>query len=209
MQLWSAKAPGEIIKYTWSVPVADGDSLSSYTASASGAVIDDQDSNNDDVILYVSGGTAGTVASFTLVAYTEQGETLNETIYLPILPIGNAAAFGETAQDIIEFALRPIVGISGTPTTDELADGLEWLNLRLAAWKVQGADVGAPLPLTLASTINCPDQWLQAIKLDLRIFTAEQYGRQVSPATAIMAAKGLQTVKQESLSDDRGQGSYY
>lgn len=206
---WEAKAPEAAIRYSWPVPVADGDTLDSFTSAVSGATIDDEASDGNDVVLYVSGGTAGSTAIFTLLAHTANGEDIPETIYLPILPSNDAVAFGNTAQEIIDFALRPIVGLSGTPTTAERNDGLEWLNGMLARWKSEGADVGAVTPLALATVVYCPDEWLQAIKLNLRVVLAEQYGRQVAPATAIMAARGLQKIKNANLPDDRGAAVFY
>jgi len=209
MLLFAPKAPDDIKRYTWSVPVVAGDSLVSYSiASASGVTIDADSRNENDVVMYLSGGTASTTGTIKLSGATSQGEQFEETIYIPILPADNAVGHAETAQTIIEFALRPVTGITGTATSDELDDGLEWLNGLLSFWRATGADVGASLPLTLSTVIYAPDEWILAIKNNLRVMVAEQYGRTVSPTTGFMASKGLQAIKNARLGDAEP-GTYY
>lgn len=204
---WPAKAPNSAIRYTWTVPLQDDDTLSSFSSSVSGAVIDDEDYEGSDVIIYVSGGSPGTTAAFTLTAFTGNGETIEETIYLPI--IGNTAVLAQTAQDVVDFALRPIVGLFRDPTDDQRADALEWLNGLLAEWRAQGADTGATLPLTLTTPLSIPDEYILGIKAALRTLASEQYGRQVSQSTMLQAARGLQLVKNANIPDEREQAVYY
>lgn len=204
---WPAKAPNSVIRYSWTVPLQDEDTLSSYTAAVSGAVIDDEGVDGADIVLYVSGGTAATTATFTLTALTANGETIEETIYLPI--IASTAVFGHTAQDIVDFGLRPIVGMFRDPTDDQRADALEWLNGLLAEWKAQGADTGATLPLILTTPLEVPDEYILGIKAAARTLIAEQYGRQVSQSTMLQAARGLQLVKNANIPDEREQAVYY
>ena len=198
-KVWEAKAPAEVKRYSWDVPVVDGDSLSAFTCTASGATKDSQDIVGNTAVVYVSGGTAATTASFAFTATTTNGETFKETVYLPILATGAAVAHSETAQTIIEYALRPITGLSGTATSDELADALEILDNMLTYWRGIGADVGAITPLALASNIYAPDAWIMAIKNNLRVMVSEIYGRDVAPITALMAKNGLQAIRNDNL----------
>jgi len=205
--MWQAKAPGDVKRYSWDVPVQADDALSSFTATASGVTKDSQDSDGNSAIVYLSGGTASTIGTVSFAATTDNGETIKETIYIPIAPTGNANAFSATADDVIDFALRPVVGINGQATASELALGLEWLNGMVAEWRSHGADVGAQLPLTTASVIYAPDNWLLAIKTNLRVLVAEDFGRDVSPHTLIAARRGLQVIKNDILDAlDRSSG---
>lgn len=197
---FAAKAPDDVKRYTWGVPVVDGDSLSSFSVtSASGVTVDSSESDGNLVILYLSGGTASTTGLIKLHALTAQGEEFDEAIYIPILPADAVVGHSETAQTIVEFALAPITGLTGSATASELADGLEWLNGMLTYWKSVGADVGAPVPLALATAVYAPDEWILAIKNNLRLLVAEQYGREVAPITAFMAKVGLQAIKNDRL----------
>jgi|SRR5690606_33674833 len=207
MQYWPQKAPGDIVRYVWKPPFRDGDGLSSFSSSVSGAVIDAEEADGDEIVFYVSGGAAGATAIFTLVANTNEAETLTETIYLPI--VASSSAFADTAEDIITFALKPVVGLGETASSDEIADALEMLNGMLAQWKGEGADVGATLPLLTSTVIYAPDSWLWAIKNNLRVVVAEQYGRMVSPVTGRLAAIGLQQIKMGNLPDERVGADYF
>lgn len=199
---FSPKAPNEIKRYSWAVPVVEDDTLGSFSiTSSSGVIVDGSDIKQNDIVLYLSGGTASTVGKIVLHAVTNEGEEFDETFYIPILPDGADVAHSETVQSIIEFALRPVVGLTGEATADELTDGLEWLNGMLSYWRGTGADVGAAFPLALSDNLYAPDEWILAIKNNLRIMIAEQYGRQVAPATAFLASKGLQAIKNDRLGD--------
>ena len=197
---FAAKAPHDVKRYSWDVPVVDGDALSSFSVdSASGVTVDSSDDDGNSVVLYLSGGTASTTGIIKLHAITVSGEEFDETIYIPILPADNVVGHSETAQTIIEYALRPITGMSGTATSDELADGLEQLNGMLAHWKSTGADVGAVIPLSLATAIYAPDEWILAIKNNLRLYIAETYGNPVTPVMGLLAKTGLQAIKNGRL----------
>ena len=197
--MWPAKAPAEVKRYTWEVPVQSDDALASFTATGSGVTVDSTEAVDNSAVVFLSAGTASALGIVTFSATTDNGETLKETVYIPIAPTDNTNAFAATADDVVDFALKPIVGLSGTATSTELADGLEHLNGMLAMWRSQGADVGAQLPLVLATVIYAPDNWLYAIKNNLRAFVAEQYGQQVSPATAYLARNGLAAIKNDIL----------
>lgn len=192
---WAAKAPGDVYRYTWTPPLADGDGLASYTASASGATIDSDEISGDSVVFYVSGGTAATTATFTLSAVSNQGETLTETIYLPIV----ASTAGTTARDICEFALRKVYGKDETPEASAMTDAIERLDDMLRGWAVTGADVGATFPLAESTTIYCPPQFVSAIKANLLIQVADLYDVPITPVQVENARRGLQLVKASRL----------
>jgi len=203
----SSKPAAAIQLFSWEPALADGDAVASYILTPTTVVIEDDALNGNSIDMYISGGVAGNVYAIAATVETQNGETLKETLYLPVYGPGNA--FANTGTDIISFALRPIVGIVGSPSTGETTDALEWLNGMLAEWKEQGADTGVALPLTTSSVIYSRDAWIKAIKTNLRVLVAEQYGRQVAPATAMAAARGLQLIKAANLPDDRGSADYF
>lgn len=203
---WAAKAPGAIYRYTWTPPFVDGDGLAAFTASASGAVIDSAVADGDAVVLYVSGGTAGTTATFTFTADSNQGEAFSETVYLPIVA---PAATGMTARDVCEFALRKVYGKDETPEASALTDALERLNDMLRVWAATGADVGATFPLEAATVIYCKPEYQSAIKHNLIVQLADLYDLPITPGIANNAVRGLQLVKATSLPDARTGAEYY
>lgn len=176
---WTAKAPGDVYRYTWTPALADGDSVASFAVpTVSGATIATYETDGDGLVLFVSGGTAGTTATFTLSASSSDGETLTETIYLPIVA---STAAGPTARDVCNFALRRISGLGEEPDADKLDDALESLNDMLRMWKSAGLDVGATFPLEAATVLSVRDDFLSAIKHGLRVVCHNFYGADLSP----------------------------
>jgi len=175
---WTAKAPDDVYRYTWTPALAEGDSVASYTAEVDGATIDADSLEDNAVVLFVSGGTAGSTATFTLEAVSADGETLTETIYLPIVA---SAATGPTARDVCNFALRKVVGLGEEPDADQEDDALETLNDMLRMWKAAGLDTGAPFPLEAGTVLAVRDEFLSAIKHALRVACHSFYGVELSP----------------------------
>lgn len=200
---WTAKAPTAVVSYEWT-PAPD-EVVQSVTSSATGAVIDSYSVQGDTVTFFVSGGTAGKTAQITATAITGQGETLAETIYLPIIATGSAAG---TVQDIVSFALRKITGLGETPTAEQASDAVERLQDMLSRWRVTGADVGAPQPLTLTTVVYTPDELLGAIKSNLAVELADLYGFEPSATLRRAAMQGLVALKMRNLPDERT-GVYY
>lgn len=198
---WKAKAPGEVIEREWVVPVSDDDSVISYTASVTGATKDSDERNGDTVTLTLSAGMSGATAVATLTAVTANGLTLNETAYLPIRTTPNA--FGYSVNDVLTFALRPIVGLSATATADELEDARENLDDMLASWAGQGADLAVKLPTEVSDTLYVPDYAISAMKAALRLRICGLYGKPVDVEDFKAAQRGLQQVKMGLLSDIR------
>jgi hypothetical protein len=185
--------------YSWSPTLVEGDAISSFTLTPTTLVVEDSQSNGDEIEFYLSGGVTGEVYPVAALVVTGFGETLTETLYCPVSGPGNS--FTYTADDIIDFALRPVVGLSGSRTSVETADALEWLNDMIAEWDITGASAGIPLPLVAGDTLYCSDGYVRALKANLRVCVAEQYGQQVSPSTARAAMAGLQTIKFARIRD--------
>jgi hypothetical protein len=201
----SAKTPAGVITYTWQAPLMDGDTLTGLTFVETGITVNADDLDGSTAIFLLADGTVGTTGSIAITATTSAGETLSETIYIPIIGPGVLA---ETVEDIVSFALRKVTGIGEAPDADQAADALERLQDMLDYWRLTGADVGAPSPLALTSVIYCPDGYLIAIKNNLILQLADMYGAQVSPAVAQNARAGLAMVKARNLPDERP-GVYY
>lgn len=203
----SAKAVGAIQMYSWKPDLATGDNILSFVLNPTTVEIEASKEDRGAIELFVSGGISGNVHPIAATVNTSFGETLEETLYVPVYGPGNA--FSDTAEDVIDFALRPVVGIGETATSDEKNDALEWLNNMLASWRDQGADVGATLPLSLNDVLYVSDAFLLAVKNNLRVLVAEQYGRQVAPVTATLAMRGLQQIKQSQIPEDYVRVRYF
>jgi uncharacterized protein (DUF697 family) len=193
---WTAKAPGDVYRYTWTPPLAEGDSLASYTIAVSGAVIDSDERQGDDVIAYVSGGAAGASATFTLTGVSAQGEEFYETIYLPITA---STAAGQTVRDVCRFALRKVIGNGDEPDADQLADAVERMDDMLRMWKATGGDCGVPFPLAADTVLKIDDWRISAIKHNMVLEVADLYGFQPNQRTIANAVQGLNQVKQANI----------
>jgi hypothetical protein len=203
---WTAKAPGAVYRYSWTPALASGDGLASYTVSASGATIDSEAIDDNAVVLFVSGGTAATTATFTFTAVSDQGEEFSEKVYLPIVA---PDATGMTVRDVCEFALRKVYGKDETPEASALSDARERLDDMLRAWGWTGADVGASFPLADASVLYVRPEFQQAIKANLILEIADLYDLPISIKTAQNALRGMQLIKSANLSDERPGPVYY
>ena len=188
---WTAKPSGAVYRLTWTVPVVDGDSVATATLTVSDgdAVIDSYEIVDNGVVAAVSGGTDGTVTTITASAVTSDGETIAETIYLPIR--ASSIALANTVQDICAFALRKITGLGADADDAALEDMRERLDDMLAMWRMDGMDVGAVSPLALSDTLKVPDEFIAAIKHNLILSGLDLYpGYDPSPVTVELAAMG-------------------
>ncbi|MES2902926.1 MAG: hypothetical protein V4696_01955, partial [Pseudomonadota bacterium] len=201
-----AKAAADVVRYSWTPALAEGDGLASYVLTETGCVIDSDSLEDNSAVFFVSGGTAGAVSSIAASAITNDGETLTETLYLPIY--GPSVTIENTGQDYCAFALRKVFGRASAPASAQ-ADALERMNAMLLAWRAQGADVGATFPITGTTEILVPDEFVEGIRANLIIKVADRYGREVPPQVAIDAVRGLQLIKSRNLSDDRPGTVYY
>lgn len=196
------KPVGATYRYTWTVPIIAGDTISSVTltVSAGTATLGTYEIIGSDVVFFVSGGTVGAYTTISASAVTTDGETLTETIYIPVVA---TSARGDTARDICNFALRKIIGNGEEADADELDDALERLNDVLDFWALQGADIGVPTPVTAATVFNVPNGFLSAVKSNLQVALYNHYGEPVPPEVLFNARAGLQQVKTILLSGER------
>ncbi len=194
-----AKVAAEVVERTWTIP-ADATAVST---SASGVTVDSSEARGTEIVFVLSGGTAGQTGAITATITTSDGQTLIETIYVPV--IASTAIIADTARDYVNFALRKVTGIDGDPSASELADALEHLNALVADWRATGADIGAPFPITANDVIYCPDYAVSALRYNLLIACRPLYGDQAQPTPYEYdrANRGLQLVKQKNLPEVR------
>jgi hypothetical protein len=198
---WKAKAAAEIVKREWVIPVADEDSATGFTVSASGATVDTSERSGETVTITFSAGTNGETAIVTLTATTARGETLNETAYLPIRSKPNA--FNQMVSDVLAYALRPIVGVGNAASAEEEADARENLDDILASWAGQGANLHVKLPTASSDTLYVPDYAISAMKAALRVRIVGLYGVPVDVEDYRASQRGLQMIKAGLLPDTR------
>lgn len=191
---WTSKPAGAVYRLTWTIPIVEGDSVSTalLTVTDGDAAIDSYEVSGNDVIAFVSGGTAGTVTTIAASAVTDEGETLSDTIYLPIRD--SASTAGNTAADVVTFALRPVAGMGNDSEAEEAEDALEVLNGMLNLWRIDGLDVGVPGQLALTDALLVQDEHLTALKYNLRVLVIVQYGGQPSPFDLQMAERSKMLV---------------
>lgn len=83
-----AKAPSDVLDYTWTPDLNDGETLApaGVTATPVGITIDSEAivSGSLSYKMTLSGGVDETVASVVMSAVTDSGNTYTETIYVPI-----------------------------------------------------------------------------------------------------------------------------
>jgi hypothetical protein len=206
-QTWPAKAPTEIVERRWTVPVDADDGLSSFARVASGVTIDAYSMQGNDAVLTLSAGVDNVAATVTLTATTTRGRVLVETFYLPIFASPNEFAY--TARDICNFALRKVAGIGTTADAAELSDALERLSDMLAAWKGQGANIGAKLPCAAADVFYISDEFASAVKNNLILEIADLYDYQPSARVINNAQRGLQQIKSSLIDAETRSTVYY
>lgn len=180
-QHWAAKAPTEIVERRWTVPLADGDGISSVSASASGVTVDSTDSALDEAILVLSAGSAAAVGSVTITVVTIDGHTHVETFYIPIRATTVQAV---TARDVCSFALRKVTGIGNDPEASELDDALELLQGVFARHGI------GPIPVTANDELNVPDDLVLPVKFVLRRLAHSTYEAALTQTDAEMAEWG-------------------
>lgn len=199
---FESKAAGEAKTYTFTPDLPDNDDVESFSTVATGvavAVSEEVDGNN--IQYRLSGGSAGQTGSLVVTVTTTGGDTLEYTVYVPI--VASPAQIADTARAYINFALRKVTGIGETPDADELDDALERLNALIARWRAGGADIGAAFPITASTVIYCPDWAVSALRYNMILEVADLYGAEVRPGDYERAMRGLQLVKHKNLTADR------
>jgi hypothetical protein len=196
-QTWPAKAPTEIVERRWTVPLAEGDSISGVTTSATGVTVTSDDHQLDEAIVSLSAGTAGTEASVTVTVTTSDGNTHVDTFFIAIR--ATTAAFGTTVRDAVTFALRKIAGNGNAPTADELADGVELFNGMIATWRINGMDIGVAGTLAASDTIDVPDEFILPVKFALRRLCHSTYEAPLTAIDETMATEGERLIANRLL----------
>jgi hypothetical protein len=196
-QTWPAKAPTEIVERRWTVPLAEGDSISGVTTSATGVTVTSDDHQLDEAIVILSAGTAGTEASVTVTVTTSDGNTHVDTFFIAIR--ATTAAFGTTVRDAVTFALRKIAGNGNAPTADELADGVELFNGMIATWRINGMDIGVAGTLAASDTIDVPDEFILPVKFALRRLCHSTYEAPLTAIDETMATEGERLIANRLL----------
>lgn len=201
---WKPKAPLDVREYRW---VFD-EAVSSASATIStGTAAVEASTEDTDAVFTVSGGSAGVVQIIELTVEMLNGEIVTAVAYLPIRTASDA--LGYTARDVCNFSLRKVFGTGEDPSAEAATDALERLNDMLATWVAQGADVGAMLPMSLSSDLVVSDAFHTAIKNNLILQLADNYGMEVSPMVVMNARIGLQIIKAANLPSDRTPAEYY
>lgn len=196
-----AKTASEVVKRVWTVPVDEDDAPSSVSLSASGVAVDSNSFEGNDLVLVLSAGTAAATGSIVATVTTEKSRTLIETLYVPV--IESAAQVAETAGDIIDFALRKVIGNGETATANESTDALQRLQALIDEMRIGGADIGAVSPLATTTVIYCPDWAVGAIRYNLLLDVYSLYDAQPTGMDVMRAKQGMQLVKHKLLPDER------
>jgi len=195
------KTPNEVRVYSVPSELITGDGIASITVAASGVTVTDSEEVGDNVQLSVSGGSAASTGTITLTVTTDNAETLEFTVYVPV--IATAAQIADTAAEYIGFALRRVVGIGNTATSDETADALERLNALVTMWRAGGAEIGATTPLVSGTVIYCPDYAASALRYNLLVDCAPLYGLEITQQEYMAANRGRQLVLHKNLPQER------
>lgn len=205
---WSPKAAADVVERVWT-PKA-GESVSSKTVTVStGTATITSAIQGEDVVVTVTGGTADITQILAASAVLGNGETITETIYLPVLATPNDLAY--TGQDIVSDVLELVVGIGGTTDASEQDLGLRKMTDMLASWRSQGADLGVVLPVTSSTVFYISDAFAEGVKanLYLRVMPKFQQGWMPTPDERDAARRGLQLIKSALLPKEREGASYF
>jgi hypothetical protein len=197
----ASKTASELVQRAYTVPLDKDDNIASVATSGTGVTVVSTEIEDGEVLINLSGGTAAQTGQVVLTVTTDEGRTLIETLYIPI--VESAAQIAATAGDFAAFALRRIVGIGETPGAAEQDDALERLNAMVASWRAQGADIGAAFPIEASTVLYCPDYAVEALRYNLLMDCMSLYGEQPTPMEAMKARQGLSLVKNMNLPDER------
>ena len=206
---WNAKSPNEVIAYNWEPELAEGDNLQSFSLAVSTGtvVIDSEEQAGDLVIAYIAGGANGETAIITATGITTFGEEIEDAIYLPIRTKPNS--FNYSVSEVLQYALRPVVGLAATPTSSELEDARENFDDMVASWAAEGADLSIKLPSDTSDMLYVPDYAINALKANLRVRIAGLYEKPVDMNDYKSAMRGLQHIKSAKLPVYRDGSEYF
>ena len=104
-----------------------------------------------------------------------------------------------TAREVIESALRKILslGDTNTPTTGEMADGLEALNDLMESLAVDGVTLSHQT-LTLDGLVNLDKAHIRTLKAQLAVELAPEFGSSVDPQVAFTAQQGMKSLRTDT-----------
>jgi len=125
MITWPAKDPQEVADYSWQPPLDAGDAIATFTAlTASGVSIDSTSFTAAIATVWVSGGTATEIATFTLTVTTTGGRTFETTAILKIADSAAPVLKSDTLTERLaeaEAALHALA--TGARVADVMRDG--------------------------------------------------------------------------------------
>lgn len=101
-----------------------------------------------------------------------------------------------TAREVVTDALRLLAVYSAgeTPSSSDMTDGVSSLNDMLAAWNIDGVPLNHET-LTVDAEMVVPDDHLKAIKNNLAVDLAGQFGAAVPQRVAMDADNGLSLLR--------------
>jgi len=122
------------------------------------------------------------------------------SVYAPDIPVvvNPSGCFGyTTAGDVVTGALKLIlVEASESPLeADEYADGLTALNDFMAGLESDGLRLGYVRVCNISDIVTVPDGAIRAIKSNLAIELAPQFGGKISAALLKQATEGMSTLR--------------
>lgn len=104
---WAAKDPHDILDYQFDIKPAiignDGDSITTvsisiFPESVDGLVVESSIADGSRVVLWISGGEAGTVYTVTLSISTSNGRTVHRSVLLPVLGLSSPTTPGNAIE---------------------------------------------------------------------------------------------------------------
>jgi len=122
------------------------------------------------------------------------------SVYAPDIPVvvNPSACFGyTTAGDVISGALKLILVEAGDSALepDEYADGLTALNDFMAGLESDGLRLGYARVCNIADIVSLPDGAIRAVKANLALDLAPQFGGKVSATLIKQANEGMNTLR--------------
>lgn len=190
-QLWEPKGATEAVDRRWHIDLAPDDAISTVSVSATG-VTATAGHQYDDAVITLSGGVAGVEGVVLVTVVTSGGLSFVDTFYIPIR--ASTILRTVTVLDVCSFALRKITGDGETPTAEQMTVALEYLVELLTHWRFSGADVGVSGSLVASDTLDVPDDYIPAVKWNLRLQVHNHYGADLSTVDLLYAEETRRAV---------------
>lgn len=227
---WPTKDPSEVLSYgvNWAVRL-DGDTISTSVftlTTAAGLTIVSQTNDDTTSTLRLSGGTDGETAEVLCTIVTlAGGDTLEETVFLPIVSSADTTEVPATATkgQIVQMIYEE-VGLAGfefDESAAEVASLLRRVDAVMAELKVSGCDLGYLFPASVGTSdpsdaSGLPDSMLNAVVTYGALRFAPLLGKTLSTESRVSAAMALTAMRAYAaviptrvlpLSTARGAGS--